>query len=318
MRQSEVTSWAVIQTESCPMATLPLPDRGPSRSMTLFDWGSILAARTSDTRTQTARSDAAMSPPSIAKADTLIVATTRLDLGSTRETVPSFWFMTHAALLLSARNRASSPTGIVATTLPEPGSSRTKVPGLVVDTQTPPRPTRTAAAFSGAGKLCTTLFEVGSTTISAVVLRWTTPTRHLHLHQPMTPRRGRHLGAPHWQSAAPNSNRPDSAWVDQGCMKPPKASRNLCPLRDTRLESKGRLASVPSRRRTLQGQARRRPPTADRQRQEPSRVTASRLSSGRQWSRYHAPLGGPRRWAGGSRWNTRRGVRLRSPRQGTH
>ena len=137
--------------------------------------------------------------------------------------------------------------------------------------------------------------RLGPRRSGAVVLRWTTPTRHLHLHQPMTPRRGRHLGAPHWQSAAPNSNRPDSAWVDQGCMKPPKASRNLCPLRDTRLESKGRLASVPSRRRTLQGQARRRPPTADRQRQEPSRVTASRLSSGRQWSRYHAPLGGPRR-----------------------
>ena len=60
-----------------------------------------------------------------ASASTGIVATTLSDVGSTWDTDPSLWFMTHTPPSPTSKNRGPEPTSISDTTAPVSGSTRT-------------------------------------------------------------------------------------------------------------------------------------------------------------------------------------------------
>src|SRR5215213_6424996 len=155
------TSCAVIHTAPSVAAMLPLPAVGPRTRTTLLLVGSIAVASSIPVRTHTASAPTATSPPRMGPADTRTVATTVSVSGSIRDTVPSFWFITHTASWPTVMNREPDPVATVARVLPSAGSTRT-TDSLDVVTHSDPKPPRSAWAARDAGKVPRTVSVAGS------------------------------------------------------------------------------------------------------------------------------------------------------------
>src|ERR1700743_322487 len=91
-----------------------------------------------------------------------MVATTRLVLGSTRETVPSPWFRVQTEPRPTARKRGFGPTLMVVVTRLVLGSTRVKVLPAVLVTQTAPSPYSAAKEPGGTAMSATALLVAGS------------------------------------------------------------------------------------------------------------------------------------------------------------